>query len=196
MTDDHTRLIFLLETVEKEGRHLMGTTARLFTETIDAAWAQRLEDRPELAERVDAFVVRFGRMQDTIGDRLIPELRRCLLETPGAALDNLNRMEKLGLLSSVTDWMEARALRNRLVHEYVRDEEFAAALCRARELVPLLIRTYNALNNYAKARFGQSMQSWPPPLSEQHESPDHAKIRLVQILNSNAHTRGSLSGNR
>ncbi|MBN2702401.1 MAG: hypothetical protein JXR29_13225, partial [Methylothermaceae bacterium] len=84
-TGNHGRLKFLLETVEKEGRHLVGTTNRLFSETIDAAWAQRLEGRPELAERVDAFVVRFGRMQDTIGDKLIPELRRCLLETPGAA---------------------------------------------------------------------------------------------------------------
>ena len=75
------RLLFLLETVEKEGRHLIGTTARLFAETVDAAWVKRLEDQPELAERTDAFATRFGRMQDTLGDKLIPELRRRLLET-------------------------------------------------------------------------------------------------------------------
>ena len=40
------RLLFLLETVEKEGRHLIGTTARLFAETVDAAWVKRLEDQP------------------------------------------------------------------------------------------------------------------------------------------------------
>ena len=159
------RLLFLLETVEKEGRHLIGTTARLFAETVDAAWVKRLEDQPELAERTDAFATRFGRMQDTLGDKLIPELRRRLLETPGAALDNLNRMEKLGLLASVTDWMEARNLRNRLVHEYMRDEaEFAGALNRAAELVPLLVGTYNAVNAYAGSRFSPPAQGWPPQL--------------------------------
>ena len=45
------RLLFLLETVEKEGRHLIGTTARLFAETVDAAWVKRLEDQPELGGR-------------------------------------------------------------------------------------------------------------------------------------------------
>ena len=159
------RLLFLLETVEKEGRHLIGTTARLFAETVDAAWVKRLEDEPELAERTDAFATRFGRMQDTLGDKLIPELRRRLLETPGATLDNLNRMEKLGLLASVTDWMEARYLRNRLVHEYMRDEaEFAGALNRAAELVPLLVGTYNAVNAYVGSRFSPPAQGWPPQL--------------------------------
>ncbi|MGE3297385.1 MAG: hypothetical protein AB7I68_08515 [Porticoccaceae bacterium] len=159
------RLLFLLETVEKEGRHLIGTTARLFAETVDAAWVKRLEDQPELAERTDAFATRFGRMQDTLGDKLIPELRRRLLETPGATLDNLNRMEKLGLLASVTDWMEARNLRNRLVHEYLWDEaEFAGALNRAAELVPLLVGTYKAVNAYAGGRFSPPAQGWPPQL--------------------------------
>ena len=159
------RLLFLLETVEKEGRHLIGTTARLFAETVDAAWVKRLEDQPELAERTDAFATRFGRMQDTLGDKLIPELRRRLLETPGAALDNLNRMEKLGLLASVTDWVEARNLRNRIVHEYMRDEaEFAGALNRAAELVPLLVDTYNAVNAYAGNRLSPPAQGWPPQL--------------------------------
>ncbi|MGB5235684.1 MAG: hypothetical protein WBN85_11000 [Candidatus Macondimonas sp.] len=64
------RLLFLLETVEKEGRHLIGTTARLFAETVDTAWVKRLEDQPELAERTDAFTTHFGRMQDTMGDKL------------------------------------------------------------------------------------------------------------------------------
>ena len=159
------RLVFLLETVEKEGRHLLGTTARLFAEPIDAAWVQRLEQRPDVSERTDAFATRFGRMQDTLGDKLVPELLRQLLETPGAALDNLNRMEKLGLLRSVTDWLEARNLRNRMVHEYMRDEaEFAGALNRAAELVPLLIDTYNAIHAHVRTRFAAPAQGWPAEL--------------------------------
>lgn len=159
------RLVFLLDTVRKEGEHLLQTAHRLSQESIDAEWARRLEDDVELSERVDAFGARFGRMQDTIGDKLIPELLRCLLETPGAALDNLNRMEKLNLLDSVADWLEARGIRNRLVHEYVRDPaEFAAALVRSRELVRLLIGTYNALTAYARERFACGKENWPPEI--------------------------------
>lgn len=159
---DTTRLVFLLDTVQREGRHLLGTDARLFCENIDAAWVQGLDQQAELSERVDAFAVRFGRMQDSTGDKLIPELRRQLLETPSSALDNLNRMEKLGLLPSVVDWVEARNLRNRLVHEYMRDAaDFADALNRAHQLVPLLVETYNLLNYYSQRAFASSRTAWP-----------------------------------
>ena len=162
---DTDRLHFLLDTVAREGRQLLGTAGRLFATRVDATWVANLEQKPEAAERVDAFVARFGRMQDTIGDKLIPELRRRLAETPAAALDNLNRMEKLGLLGSVADWIEARNLRNRLVHEYMRDpEEFAGALNRAHQLVSLLVQTYDNLNRYAKTRFGEGLADWPPLL--------------------------------
>jgi len=36
--------------------------------------AQDLENNIELAERVEAFVARFGRLQDTLGDKLLPTL--------------------------------------------------------------------------------------------------------------------------
>ena len=92
---------WLLDTARREAERLLDTTHRLFRDEIDAAWVDALEQSPELAERVDAFGARFGRLQDGIGHKLIPELRRLLLEPPAAALDNLNHMEKLGLLTSV-----------------------------------------------------------------------------------------------
>ena len=143
------RLDFLLNTLEKEQRHLLQTTQRLSEHEIDSAWVESLEQNPDLAERLDAFVARFARMQDTLGDKLIPELMRHMLETPGSALDNLNRMEALGLLASVDDWVEARNLRNRLVHEYMDDPvEFAMALNRAMELVVLLSDTWQRLQGW------------------------------------------------
>ena len=164
---DSERLVFLLDIVYREGRHLLGTTERLFRVTIDGAWVEGLEQDAELAERVDAFVARFGRMQDSIGDKLVPELRRRMLETPGAALDNLNRMEKLGLLPSALDWVEARNLRSRLVHEYPSDaDEFAAALNRAHRLVSLLVETYNRINDYSQAHFVATGMPWPPTLAD------------------------------
>lgn len=160
------RFLDLLDIVRREGLHLQGTTARLAMEQIDGAWVLALEQQPELAERVDAFVARFGRLQDTLGDKLVPEFLRQMLETPATALDNLRRMEKLGLLESAEDWVEARNLRNRLVHEYMRDaEEFAGALRRAQELVPLLIATYNRLCAYAQSNIGLTGRDWPAPLA-------------------------------
>jgi hypothetical protein len=159
-------LLWLLEVAEHEGRHLLQTNERLFVQPLDAQWYAALETDPELAERVDAFSARFGRMQDTIGDRLVPELLRQLLEQPGSALDNLQRLEKLGLLGSAEEWVEARNLRNRLVHEYILDaSEFLQALERAHQLVPLLTGTYNAILAYARERItevGESDRNFLP----------------------------------
>mgnify|MGYP000459218345 CR=1 FL=1 len=155
MTEKNSlRLAHLLKVAEKEAKYLQQTTQRLSVEVINEHWVSQLDARPELAERVDAFVARFGRLQDNLGDKLIPELLRQMLETPKAAIDNLNKMEKLGLLGSMLDWIEARNLRNRLVHEYVDDnQEFAEAVNRAIELVRLLIDTYERLSLYASEHF-------------------------------------------
>jgi hypothetical protein len=158
------RLLFLLDIAAREGRHLSTTARRLFSKPIDIDWVHALEGDFEQSERLDAFVARFGRMQDTLGDRVIPELLRQLLETPGSALDNLNRMEALGLLTSVHEWMQARNLRNRMIHEYMRDPaEFVQVLHRARGLLPLLVETYNAIRSYAAERF-DGEYPWPPLL--------------------------------
>jgi len=36
-----------------------------------------------------------------------------------AAIDNLGRMERFGLVACADDWLQMRSLRNRLVHEYI-----------------------------------------------------------------------------
>ena len=72
-----------------------------------------LEQDPDLAERIDAFVARFGRLQDTLGDKLLPHLLRALGEKPGAAIDNLDRAERLGWIESADQWLEIRRLRNK-----------------------------------------------------------------------------------
>lgn len=154
------RLAHLLQVAQRLRRHLQRTTDRLFSQPVDEAWVERLDQDEDLAERLDAFVARFGRLQDTMADKLIPEIMRQSLETPGSVIDNLNRMEKLGLLTSVEEWLEARNLRNRLIHEYMRDpEQFVAALNRARELVPLLATSLAALDAYAREHWGDQLRS-------------------------------------
>lgn len=157
---EQKRFLSLLAIVRREGDLLLRTDARLFNVNLDAAWVARLEGEEDLAERLDAFVSRFGRMQDTLGDKLIPSLLRLLAEKPGSALDNLNRAEKLGLLSSVVEWLDIRNLRNKLVHEYMVDaEEFAMALNQAHVAVTSLVVAYNAINIFARSRI--SISAWP-----------------------------------
>ena len=114
------RLQFLLRVIRKEGEHLALTDARLFSEPFTIARAERLATQPDLAERVEAFVSRFSRLQDTLGDKLLPVLLSALGEKPGAAIDNLDRAERLGYIQSVDDWLAMRNLRNQMVDEYRR----------------------------------------------------------------------------
>ena len=93
------RLAFLLETVALEAEHLQATDRRLFAEAFTAERAATLRGDATLVERLDAFIARFARLQDTAGDKLLPVLLMRLSEPVGSVLDNLDRAARLGLLS-------------------------------------------------------------------------------------------------
>ena len=138
-TPPNARLVFLAETVMAEATLLRTTDSRLFAVSMDTDRASTLRHDIELAERVDAFAARFGRLQDTTGDKLLPAVLAWLSEPVGAALDNLARAERLGWIDSAADWIECRQLRNYMIHEYVRDMSvLAAALSRGHLAVPML----------------------------------------------------------
>lgn len=109
----------LLELTEKEIKHLKLTTDRIKVLQPDLEWVESLEQRIEHAEMLDAFVSRFSRLQDTLGDKQLPALLQVSLEKTGSQLDNLLRAEKMGWLDSAESWIEIRMLRNKLVHEYM-----------------------------------------------------------------------------
>jgi hypothetical protein len=73
----------------------------------------------ELAEKIDAFVGRFGRLQDHIGEKLIPHFAALLGGVPKSLLDNLAYAERTGWIDSAEEFVGARKLRNLLVHEYM-----------------------------------------------------------------------------
>ena len=134
------RLRFLAETVQAAARHLATTDGRLSAQAMTAERAASLSRDIDLAERVDAFVARFGRLQDTVADKFLPALLDWLAEPVGPAIDNLNRAERLGWIASADTWLELRRVRNRMIHDYVRDaEELAHVLSLAHETVPLLV---------------------------------------------------------
>jgi len=94
------RFLQTLEIVAREGKHLTYSWNSLFSQMIDAEWVHNLEQDPACAERLEAFVSRFGRMQDTMADKLLPRWLLALAEVPGSQIETLNRAERLGVLTS------------------------------------------------------------------------------------------------
>lgn len=147
------RLGFLARVVDKECRHLESTDRRLFAVPMTTERAASLAGDPDLAERVEAFVGRFGRLQDTVADKLLPALLAALGETPGAQLDNLDRAERLGWIVSADQWMTIRKLRNQMVHEYMEDMALlASALQSGHDFVATLLHAANAMRNQLISR--------------------------------------------
>ena len=134
------RLEFLARVTHKECQHLLDTDGRLFGGLFTIEQAQKIEADPILAERLDAFVSRFGRLQDTVGDKLLPALLTALAEKTGPAIDNLDKAEKFGFIESADGWMEMRRLRNQMVHEYIEDlAVLTSALRNGHAFVPALV---------------------------------------------------------
>ena len=134
------RLRQLARIVNREIRVLLLSDERLHPPLIPDWQGVDLDTNPELAERVEAFVSRFARLQDTAGDKLMPRLLLALGEPARVFIDNLARAETLGWLDSAQDWMEMRALRNQMVHEYMEDLALLKkALERAHGFVPKLV---------------------------------------------------------
>ncbi len=151
------RFLATLEIVRRELHVLEYSWQRLFSGTINRKWVESLDQNMVVAEQLEAFVSRFGRLQDTIGDKLIPRALVAELEKPESMLDNLNRAERLGWINEVTDWVFIRELRNRLVHEYmVESEKFAEDIQSAGDFVPELREVYGRILQLAQERFGVS----------------------------------------
>ncbi len=157
------RLAATLAVVFHEGRHLAFSRDRIIPLLTEPGRLGGLDVNPEDAERLEAFVSRFGRMQDTVGEKLLPRWLEYMAERPGPLIDVLNRAERLGVLDKAAGWMTARQLRNRLVHEYVDSiEDLAAALRGAQQSVPMLFDTYNRIRERSLAA-GLAFAAGTPP---------------------------------
>ena len=67
--------------ITSECQHLPDTDGRWFGNLFTVEEAnKKIESAPILAERLDVFVSRFGRLQDTVGDKLPPALLTALAE--------------------------------------------------------------------------------------------------------------------
>lgn len=116
-----TRAAFLARVVRSACTYLSETDRRLFAEPMTAQRVALLARAPELAERVDAFVGRFGRLQDTLGDKVLPMALALNAERVGTVAENLDQAERIGWIESADAWLALRRLRNQMVHEYIDD---------------------------------------------------------------------------
>lgn len=93
----------------------------------------------------ESRAARFGRLQDTVGGKLLPSLLEALFKTPGPAIDNLDKAERFGFIESADDWMQMRRLRNQMVHAYIEDMAvLSSALRSGHALVPKLVKAARA----------------------------------------------------
>ena len=128
-TRSHDKLRFLLRVVGKEISHLDYAAEQAFSDGISIERMQTLEHDQALALIIEAFVSRFCRLQDTIGDKLLPAVLTALGEQPAALLINLDKAERYGWLESVEQWMLLRQIRNQMIHEYMEDvQKFTDAI--------------------------------------------------------------------
>lgn len=149
------RLAFLVRVSRRESEHLQQTDRRLFAAPFTVDDAVKLAGNPDLAERVEAFASRLARLQDTLGDKLLPNLLAALGEKTGPVVDNLDRAERLGWLSSVDDWFAMRQLRNQMVHEYIEDPAVLAdALNAGHRFVPTFCAMADRVLAETDRRFG------------------------------------------
>ena len=101
---------------------------------------QDVEHDVALQRLTDQILFRFMKLQDAMGERLIPATLAALREPfeDWPMRDRLDRLEKLGYLD-VEQWLRWREVRNRLAHEYpdapqVRQAALLAAIAAAGEL--------------------------------------------------------------
>jgi hypothetical protein len=141
-----------LKLAEREAQHLSYTHRTLFGQAIDLKWVEDLDKRDDLAEKIDAFVSRFARLQDQIGEKLIPRFANLLGEHPKSFLDVLAYAERMGWIESAEEFVGARKLRNLLVHEYMNNAQlFLEALQSADRATHQLLAIVSRMRKQAKS---------------------------------------------
>ena len=94
-----------------------------YIQSVDSGSIDLLTD--EQVQDIDQFILRYTKLQDTMGTRLFTSILNYLYEPVDnrPMLDVLHRLEKLGLIDNIVMWQEVRLVRNRFAHDYLNDPE-------------------------------------------------------------------------
>lgn len=105
---------------------------------------------------LDQMLFRFGKLQDAIGQRLLPAILLAGQEwrDDETFLDKLNRLEKLGAIPSASGWIKLRELRNSAAHEYPDEPAVNAAnLNKIYDAISTLERNFAQARQFAEDHF-------------------------------------------
>jgi len=131
--------------VKKEKLDAAITECIVHAKVLQAALADLATHRPfeaetvrsmsnQLRQQLDQVAYRFMKLQDTLGDRVLPgllELAEEPLPESATFQQKLNRLERLGVIESAQDWRILRETRNQIAHEYPDAPAIQAAMLEA-----------------------------------------------------------------
>ena len=84
----------------------------------------------EMLRVFDQIAYRFAKLQDSMGEKMLPLILELAQETVAANAtftEKLNRLERIETIPSADEWKRFRAIRNALAHEYLDDPELRAS---------------------------------------------------------------------
>jgi len=108
----------------------------------------------ETIKVLDTFIFRYIKLQDYIASKIFKKFLEYIGENgEGTFLDILDRLEKLGFISSSKEWIKIRHLRNKIAHEYPEEnEELKEDLILAIEYLQEIETTLFKMINYLKEK--------------------------------------------
>ncbi|CAK8711677.1 Nucleotidyltransferase substrate binding protein, HI0074 family [Candidatus Electronema halotolerans] len=154
LTDEYrSHLAEMLAAVERCVYFLDGSCARISWPLTGDVLAGRKKE-VELFMALSAVNERFAKLQDTLG----AAMRHAALlagESSDTFIRVLSHFEKVGVLSSIADWQEMRALRNSAAHEYGTDyNKTAEHFNTLHELSVRLYQVADLFAAYCRERLG------------------------------------------
>lgn len=102
---------------------------------------------------VDQFIVRFSKLQDAMGAKLLPGVLELTQEHGDLAtfIDKLNKLEKIGAIDSAAIWLRLREMRNQFAHEYPDDPEIQVSLLnKAYSMAGDLLEAFEHVQTFSK----------------------------------------------
>ncbi len=104
----------------------------------------------ENKQLVDAFIHRFGKLQDFLGDSMFRIILELEAEKIGSMRDILNKMEKFYIIDNVDEWVSIRKAGNDAVYDYdLKSETIAEKLNNLVAFTTKLFRVLVNIEEYA-----------------------------------------------